>query len=291
MKLVLGTAQFGLDYGISGGNRVPVAEAHNILSLARAADVNSLDTAPVYGDSETVLGQYLAAEPDSFRVITKVPPLDKADNPAAVLRETFHGSLKRLGLDRVYGLMMHRASDLLGANGEQIYAALAALQSQGLVERIGISVYQPEEIEAVMAHYPIGIVQVPLNVMDQRFLQEGLFERLREGGVEIHVRSVFLQGLLLLPWNRIPAYFSRWHALFDRYSGWIKESGLSPVAACLQFAHQQSMIDGIVTGVDNALQFEEILAAAETVGGLELPDAGKLACLDEALINPSCWPC
>ncbi len=287
-KLVLGTVQFGLDYGVAGGRCIPEEEIHSILSLARNAGVDVLDTAPTYGNSEEVIGRYLNDEPGVFRIITKVPPLDKSRNPVALLQETFRCSLELLGVDSVYALLVHSTSDLFGDYGKQIFTTLQDIQSQGLAERIGISVYSPEEIESAMSRFPIQIVQAPVNVIDQRLLQDGMLKRLKAEGIEVHARSVFLQGLLLLPEDRVPPYFSPWSGLLKRYRTWCSDAGQTPVSACLQFVQEQPMIDKIIVGVDSFSQFRKLLEATHSV--IALPDSGHLSSRDNDLINPSCWP-
>jgi len=288
MKLALGTVQFGLDYGVTGNPRIPINETHEILSLAMSAGVDILDTAPSYGDSEKIIGQWLNDEPGSFRVITKVPRLNKTQVPVDTIQKTFQDSLEQLGVDSVYALLLHNVSDLMGAYGKQVFTAMQNIQSKGLAERIGISVYSPEEIDFVISQYPIQIVQAPFNVIDQRLLQDGILRRLKEADIEIHVRSVFLQGLLLLTEEKIPSYFSPWSGLLKQYRTWCSDTGGSLVAACLQFVYEQAMIDKIIVGVDSISHFRELLDVTQSA--TTLPDATHLACVDKGLINPTCWP-
>ncbi len=288
MNLILGTVQFGLDYGIAGARRVPETEAHRILSLACSSGVNMLDTAAAYGESEKVIGRYMIDQPDTFRIITKATSLSRSNNPVETLQKCFYDSLASLNVTTVYALMMHDVSDLLGPHGDDIYAKLVSFKEQCLVDYIGISAYSPAEIDTVISRYPIEIVQLPFNVIDQRLLQDDYLVKLKEKGIQIHARSVFLQGLLLLPKERVPEAFIPWANLITQYRLWCSESGLSPVAACLQFVLRQPDIDGVVIGIDNMAQFIEILEAARETGN-HLPDASHLACYDEALVNPVNW--
>ncbi|MDX5298266.1 MAG: aldo/keto reductase [Gammaproteobacteria bacterium] len=285
-KLALGTVQFGLDYGVAGGHRVPEADVRHILAHASAAGVDTLDTAAAYGDSETVLGHCLTEHP-AFRIVTKIPPLTDQDVSACDLRDRLNRSLERLQVARVYALMMHRAMDLLGEQGDQLYRQLVELRDAGFVERIGVSVYGPDDLDALLARYPMDIVQVPFNVLDQRMLQGDLIPRLQAAGTEIHTRSCFLQGLLLMPGHRIPAYFAPWHSLLEACRHWVEISGASAQSAHLHFALQQPWVDRVVVGVDNAAQFEALLQAAATP--LTLHSATHLASEALDLINPARW--
>lgn len=288
MNLILGTVQLGLDYGIAGAHRISETEAHRILSLACSSGINMLDTAAAYGESEKVIGRYMAGQPDTFRIVTKAKSLSRSSNPVEALHKCFYASLASLKVSKVYALMMHDVSDLLGPHGDDIHTTLVSFKEKGLVDHIGISAYSAADIETVISRYQIEIVQLPFNVIDQRLLQDNYLIKLKERGLQIHARSAFLQGLLLLPQEQVPEAFSPWTNLLTQYRLWCSESGMSPVTACLQYVLRQPDIDGVVIGVDNIAQFIEILEAAQATEK-ELPDARHLACYDEALVNPVNW--
>lgn len=288
MKLALGTAQFGLPYGIANqGGQVGRDEVRNILSLARDSGIDTLDTAIAYGDSEACLGEIGA---DGFKVVTKLPAIpDTITDVADWVRMEFRASLQRLGLDKVYGLLLHRSKQLSARRGQALAESLAALKAEGLAEKIGVSIYAPEELEAVTPVCPIDLVQAPLNLLDRRMVSSGWLQRLNDMDVEVHVRSAFLQGLLLMPRARIPAKFERWAGLWDAWHAWISCNAVSPVAACLHYVQSLPQVDRVVVGVDSVVQLRELLLAASGAAGClrELP---ALGCLDEDLINPSNWP-
>lgn len=288
MKLALGTAQFGLPYGIANqGGQVGRDEVRNILSLARDSGIDTLDTAIAYGDSEACLGEIGA---DGFKIVTKLPAIpDTITDVADWVRMEFRASLQRLGLDKVYGLLLHRSKQLSARRGQALAESLAALKAEGLAEKIGVSIYAPEELEAVTPVCSIDLVQAPLNLLDRRMVSSGWLQRLNDMDVEVHVRSAFLQGLLVMPRARIPAKFERWAGLWDAWHAWISCNAVSPVAACLHYVQSLPQVDRVVVGVDSVVQLRELLLAASgAVGCLrELPTLG---CLDEDLINPSNWP-
>jgi aryl-alcohol dehydrogenase-like predicted oxidoreductase len=285
MKLALGTVQFGLAYGIANSQgQVGQDEARAILSMARAAGMDTLDTAVNYGTSEECLGTCGIAD---WQVISKLPacPEGEADIIGWAERQVVV-SLDRLAVPRLRGLLLHRPAQLLGPDGDALFQALQALKRLGLVERIGVSIYDPAELEPLLARFPLDLVQAPFNVLDRRLISSGWMNRLAEMQVELHVRSVFLQGLLLMPASRRPAAFSRWQSIWQLWTQWLAQTDQTPVEACLRDALAQQGIARVIIGVDSTVQFEEILRAA--VGpNIEVPAA--LHSDDIDLINPSRW--
>ena len=282
-RIVLGTAQFGLDYGIANAGGAPDdAEAARILALAREAGVLSLDTAIAYGDSEARLGRLGVA---GFQVMTKLPamPADCAD-AAAWVRAQVDGSLARLRVERLDALSLHRPAEALGPRGPDLLGALDSERSAGRIGGIGVSVYAPEELGPLFDAYAFDRVQAPGNVFDRRLRQSGWSSNLRAMGRALDLRSCFLQGLLLLPAARRPGWCSRWAGLFARWDDFLRESGLSALEACLR--HGLATPARLVLGVDTAAQLEAILA----VPGQPLDLPAELACDDPDLVNPSRWP-
>jgi aryl-alcohol dehydrogenase-like predicted oxidoreductase len=286
LKLALGTAQFGLPYGVANRRgQVGSDEAAAILGRARDAGVDTLDTAIAYGDSERRLGHIGVGH---WRVVTKLPAPSANDSDLARwAREATRGSLERLGIPRLYGLLLHKPRLLLGSQGEALQATLVSLKDEGLVEKIGVSVYGPEELDALWPHFRPDLVQGPLNVLDHRLRTSGWLQRMRDEGTEIHVRSVFLQGLLLMDAASRPPRFDRWEPIFERWHCWLTEAALSPVKACIGFALSHSEIARVVVGVDSLAQLDEVLGALHQPS-LSLPP--ELVCNDLALLDPSRWP-
>jgi aryl-alcohol dehydrogenase-like predicted oxidoreductase len=283
-RLVLGTVQFGMPYGIANRTgQVSLPEVRAILEAARVARIDTLDTAVAYREAEQRLGE---AGVYDFRVVTKLPPrpADCAD-AAAWVAQTVEQSLRRLGVSRLHGLLLHRARDLLDADGRAILGKMRELRAAGHVSRIGVSIYDPEELDEVVGIVEPEIVQGPFNVFDRRLLTSGWLGRLAAAGVEVHVRSVFLQGLLLMPAAQRPAQFAPWRELFARWDAWLLRERLSPLRACLAFALSQRDVDGVVFGVESRAQLDEIIAAA--VPGVEAP--AELSTTDLDLINPGRW--
>lgn len=285
MKLALGTVQFGLNYGIANQQgQVSHDAARAIIEHARASDIDMLDTAIAYGDSERRLGEI--GIPD-WQVVSKLPaiPVGCSDISEWVA-DAVNESLYRLKIKSLYGLLLHRPQQLVEQDGDRLYHTLQQLKHDGLVRKIGVSIYDPEELDALAGRYDIDIVQAPFNIMDRRLIDSGWLSRLAEQGTELHVRSVFLQGLLLMtPSDRLKK-FERWASLWSKWENWLKYTELTPLQACLRYALSFSEINKVIIGVDSLNQLKEILLA--TAGPMPQVPKG-LQTNDIDLLNPARW--
>lgn len=286
-RLALGTVQFGQIYGIANQfGQVSRASAREMLHLASGRGVDMLDTAIAYGDSEACLGE---AGVNAFKVVTKLPAVPEGcTNVAQWVGEQFGASLQRLGARAVYGLLLHRPVQLLEPGGAELYRALMALKEAGTVGKVGISVYSPDELAALIPRYRIDLVQAPFNLIDQRLKTSGWLARLKQNDIEIHTRSAFLQGLLLMSQSAIPSKFSPWADIWSKWHQWLASQAASAVQACLACPLSCSEIDRVVVGADGLEHLSQIIDAANGAGGVIPPD---LACIDENLINPARWSC
>ena len=203
------------------------------------------------------------------------------------MTEQVRESLARLGQETLYGLLLHRTQDLLGLNGAHLINALADLKNDGVVQKIGVSIYSPDELEVVRNKIKIDLVQAPLNVVDRRLQSSGWLDRLKDDGVEVHTRSTFLQGLLLMERSKIPQKFWRWSNLWGLWHEKLKVLGASPLVASLGYPLSLKQVDQVIVGVDSAAQLSEILQAAENA--IEGPDTSFMSSADLDLINPSNW--
>jgi len=285
LKLALGTVQFGLDYGVANtAGRVPAAEAKAIVELARAKGIDTLDTAALYGDSQQRLGEIGV---EGWQVVSKLPemPAGCAD-PAAWVADTVQRSLRHLRIAQLDGLLLHRPGQLLQAGGDRLFRGLQLVKDAGVVRKIGVSVYGPDELDALHQSYVFDLVQAPFSVLDQRLLTSGWMPRLVDLGTELHVRSVFLQGLLLMPPGGRPPMFDRWAAVWTDFHHWLGEAHLTAAQACLRFAVGQPGISRVVVGVDSRAQLSELLQAAQG----EAPRVPAAVMTEDTdLLNPGRW--
>ena len=288
MKIGLGTVQFGLDYGISNAaGKTPASEAAIIIAEARMSGVRVLDTAPAYGDSEGVVGRNLG-EDHPFAIVTKTAPIGTrftaADLP--LVSSTFRESMRRLRQKSIHGLLVHRVEDLLGPDGDALYRWLEEIKAEGAVRRIGASVYTSEQVDALMSRFALDLVQLPFNVLDQRMRTRGALDRLKDAGVEIHARSAFLQGLLLMEPDALSPFFAPIRTTLKSYRSLLKDQSLTPLQGALGFAIGIEQIDSVVCGVNDAAQFRDIVASAQPLD----PDAfARFAIEDADFLDPSRW--
>ncbi len=285
-RLALGTAQFGLAYGVANQTgQVPRDEVKSMLQIAAANNIDIIDTAIAYGESEACLG-YVSVK--NFKVVTKLPTIpDGCLDIGGWVSNQLNDSLFRLGIGNIYGLLLHRSEQLLGKNGPELYQALNLLKKEGLVNKIGVSIYSPCELELLMTDYSFDLVQAPFNLIDQRLFNTGWIKRLKDAGVEIHTRSAFLQGLLLMRKNEMPSKFLPWIQLWKDWYNWLDENKISALQASLAFPLSFSEIDRVVVGADSQSQLLQILSVANDLINVDLP---HLESKDENLINPANWP-
>lgn len=291
-KLGLGTVQWGMTYGVANRTGRPGAdEVRRMLLLGREHGIRLLDTAYAYGDAQKVLGAQGAAA-QGYQIVTKTKPLrvlQVGDDDVREIVTAFDESLTSLGVESVYGLLVHGAGTLDAPGAESLWSALETFKRQGRVARIGVSVYQPAQLQRILDRYPIDLVQLPFNVYDQRFKEQGLLRRLQGMRVEIHARSVFLQGLLLLSPEDLPPPFESLRPHHAHLHQRLRERGLTPIEGCLSYCLQQPEIGRIVVGCETADQLKDVLDASAINVPVELAELAEFGLLEEAVINPSAW--
>jgi aryl-alcohol dehydrogenase-like predicted oxidoreductase len=292
MKIGLGTVQFGQNYGVSNKRGITSEdEVREILAFAWGNGITLLDTATLYGASEEVIGRSIPPHA-SFKIVTKTPifqetKINKED--AARLKDTFRGSLDKLRQPKLYGLLVHHAIDLLKDGGQYLWEAMQDLKEMGLVQKIGASLYSPMELDHLLEEYGPDIVQVPINVFDQRMIQNDHLHDLKNHGVEIHSRSVFLQGLLLMSQETLPVHFNSIRNLMLQYHEELQKQDINPLEAALTFVYQQPEIDYVIVGINNQAHLKEILNVVKNLDLLRRNDFSAYAVNEESIINPSLW--
>jgi len=280
MKLALGTVQFGLDYGAFGSKkRVAQGEVRSILKAARAAGIDTIDTARAYGEAESVLAS--TGELSHFDVVTKCPKLPADCDPAAVLFEEFSASCDALQVDSVSGYLLHDAADL---DRPGVLGALGELVQSGRAEYIGVSVYSYKEALELCDKFPLNLIQLPANVLDPWYKNSEF-----PPNVNVHVRSVFLQGFLLSDPDSLPVFFHNWKDTLKTFRQRAEFKNLTPVQAALLPIVQSPAIDRVVVGVDSLLQFQDIIDFQAKLGDLELQDLGEYPDATEMLTDPRKW--
>ena len=292
MKLALGTVQFGLPYGVANTTGRPSDdEVRGILLAGLAAGVQVLDTASLYGESESILGRCLPSV-HQFHIVTKTPKFTSMDGNKAVhsLESAFAMSCERLRMKQLYGLLIHDAGDLLGPAGDALWQAMTRLRAVGSVTRIGASVYSGAQIDALLHRYPLDLVQLPLSLLDQRLVHGGQLDRLAAANVEVHARSAFLQGAILMPVDQLPQHLAGLRPYVARVSECAATHGFSTLQAALRFVAGLPQVGAVVCGVDSRGHFGELVEVMRSLHpALSAQEAAACACNEAALINPSCW--
>ena len=286
-KLALGTAQFGMDYGINSiRGKVEPKQVQNILHYAKSVDINLLDTAPTYGNSEKVLGTMNAAD---FTVVTKTRHFNTpeiTDDEILLLNQDFNHSLKDLKLDSVHALLVHNANDLLKAGSFKIIDNLKNLKKAKKIKKIGVSVYDHQQLTFILNNFDVDMVQLPFNIFDRRLINSGMLSLLGSKGIEVHARSIFLQGLTLMSDKSRPSKFNPWSNLWKIWHDWLNDYGISPLEASVRYAMSVTEISKVLVGIDTVNQLTEIVQASS--GFLPtIPD--ELYTDDALLLNPSNW--
>lgn len=241
--LAIGTAQFGMNYGIKNNHkRLDSVTINNILDVARDNNIKTIDTAQGYGDSETVLGNYFRNNLISdFKIITKI-------NKTTNLSQLVNDSIIRLSHDKLYGVLIHDFE--LYKNNPLIFETLQKIKQSQRIEKIGFSLYYPEDLELLLSEkINFDIIQIAYSIFDRRF--EKYFPVLVERNVEIHIRSVFLQGLFFLDPKKLVPHFDKVKDKLESLHSLSFKTGLSISSLCLNFVANNSFISKIVIGIDS----------------------------------------
>ena len=286
LQLCLGTVQFGLPYGVTNSRgQVPESEVRSILKRAGIAGIQWLDTAQAYGSAEEVVGRCVPPSAH-YRLISKLP----ANAPQDTWEVNLQSSLQRLSTDRLDGFLLHSAADLSGVDGDKLLDWLESLRRRGLVDRIGVSIYEAKELEGLPLDR-LQLIQLPLSLYDQRLLRDGTLARLHSLGIGVHARSLFLQGLLLQPSTYWPEFlssdFRSHHAKLQQY---LVNQGLTLLEAAFVFARSCQSLEALLIGVLTADELEEILQAWSRSLSAEIGELDYWAWGNRADLDPRCWP-
>ncbi len=284
-KLAIGTANFGMKYGtFNASGQINFKQVKLIAKLALERNLDTLDTAISYGESESVLGSIGVSK---WKIVTKIPPI--TNNIQFVdewLYSQVQESLLRLKVPKIHGLLLHAPSQLRQAHGHKIWSIMLDLKEKQIVSKIGYSIYNPSELDDLWKDFRPDIVQSPLNLIDRRLYTSGWLDKLHNNGCEVHARSIFLQGLLLSKNIRMPNFFKKWQPLFKLYYQWLEKENLTPLEACLSFALSFPKVSNTVVGVDSLAHLKQILDCGIRTT-VDFPN--DISTEDTNLINPANW--
>ncbi len=285
--LGLGTAQFGTVYGLSNqGKMVSDTDLDYILSILKEQKIQTLDTAAAYGHAEERLGY---RDLSSFNVVTKIiVPETNHGLKQFVPERSIEQSLIRLRISRLDAVLIHNADKIALDTLINILSKIQVLVESGICRKVGVSLYNPYKLEYLLGRTELGLAQIPFNVFDQRLMEEKLQTLIKKNKLEIHVRSIFLQGLLLLEKTAIPNYFKPWQNYLELWRKYLKARGITELDAVMSFVnkYKKKYISRFIFGVETPQQLSMIIKSSK------IPPIGEikhLRCDDLNLIDPSRW--
>ena len=251
-KVILGSAQWGSKYGITNKlGKTSSLELEKILNFAKNNGTNIIDTAMLYGEAEEVLGKL---DLNGFKIFTKTSHFQSptiGEYEIDLLKNGFYNSLRKLNLENIEGLFIHRATDLLKEDSHLLINKLKEFKDKGLIKKIGISIYDPYILDSLFELFVPDVIQFPLNIFDQRMVENTLIDRFKEKNIQLQARSIFLQGVLLTEFNKLPKYFYKWKSLFEKWENLCLSNKITKIEAAILYVSNQKVIDNYVLGFEN----------------------------------------
>ena len=282
MKLAVGTVKFGTNYGLINKKKIYLNEIKKISKFihSKINNINLIDTAFSYGKSHKIIGR---TKLNKLKIVTKIRFLSK--NKINYFNKNIDNLLKDLRVNKIYGLLFHDVKDAINKSYLKL---LLDLKKKKIIKKIGVSIYSPNDLKIILKLWKPDIVQVPFNIFDQRLVKSGYLDLLKKLKIEIHVRSCFLQGLLVNYDRNKKKFkkFQKWSDLLESWSGWCRNNNISKFEACLQFIKNYKKIDYLVVGFDNLKQLKEIIY---TLDKKEIKITNKFYSSDLKLIDPRKW--
>ena len=288
-KLAIGTVQFGVKYGINE-KKIPAKDIKKILTSLNSISSKIIDTSPLYGISEKILGNY-SPKKNNFQYVTKIPKINSKkilDKQIYEIKQIFFNSLKNLKKKNIYGLLIHSTNDIFKPGGDKLIDLLISLKSNKLVKKIGISVYSKKEISYSLKKFTPDIIQLPLNLVDQRMIKNKYLYKLKRKKIEIHARSLFLQGILTSKKNFFPFKNKMAKKKIIEIKENILNQNISFVNACIYFGLQQKELDKLIIGFSSYEDFIEVIRSFNN-SYKKFTWSKKFQINNEKILNPSNW--
>lgn len=282
-KIALGTANFSISYGVFKSKISEEASIKEILVFCQKNYIDTIDTSMDYNKAEEVIGNKGC---ENFNIITKLPKLDK-NNPlsAEQLEKVVLNSILKLKKKSLYALLFRDPKNILDLNYVDIWRFAKSLREKGIIKKLGISIYNPKELDAVFNILSPDIVQTPYNLFDRRIEYSGWLNKLFQNNIEIHTRSVFLQGLLLRKKNALPEKFLKYKQTWDNYQNWLKVNNTNALEACINFILEKKEISKMVIGIENISQLNDIVQVKKKI----INFSSLKESIEEELIDPRKW--
>lgn len=282
-KLVLGTVQFGIPYGINNhSGQLSVDCAHSVLDKAKESGIEEIDTADGYGTAPEVLKFYFQRNPGSFRVFSKMGEMGTVS-----FSQHLKQSCQRLGVSHLDGYYFHRFLDFINFKD---FESVGRLKAEGLLRRLGVSIYTESELESAVAHPEVDVIQLPFNLLDCSTEKVELLKKAKHRGKLIYARSIFLQGLFLKDINSLPPRLQPLQSALRGVHQLAKDTQLTVEELCLGYVLGREYIDKVLIGVDSVEQLSINLQSTKKKvdPGVEIA-LKQLVVVDRQLLNPTTW--
>lgn len=283
--ICLGSANFGFSYGINKKKAIKNKDITKILEYANKENINFIDTAVNYKNSEKKIG---LINKYNLKIITKLPKIPKKIiNVEKWIINKIKKSCIKLKINNLYGVLVHDTTELKNKmRSKKIYKAFDYLLKNKIVKKIGLSIYDPNELNLFFKKYDYQIIQAPLNIFDRRLISSGWGQKLLKKDVEIFARSVFLKGLLLRDVDKIPKHFLKWNQKFIDFDKWVKKKNISKVEACIRFIKSFKEIKKIIVGINDLEQLKKNVIYLKKS---KLSAPKNLSVSSGLILNPRKW--
>ena len=281
-KIVIGSAQFGTRYSLNSKQVLKSTECKKILTECKVNKINFLDTAFDYTEAYKILKKIGC---EDFNVITKLPKMNFISNHYH--ENKIYKTLNDFKIKHFYAILFHNEKFIFTKEGEKIFNFLKYLKKNKIVKKIGVSVYNYPILKKIIKYFDIDIIQCPINVFDREFIEKNNVEILKKKNIEIHARSIFLQGLLLLKSKQIPRKFKKYNKYFSEWDNYLKENNISNYFNCINFIKKQSKIDKVILGVDSVNHLNEFIKNWRQK--IVLNNDFNLKINDKKLLKPYLW--
>ena len=282
MNIKIGTAQWGLDYGVTNNNgKVTEKEVEKIMKYIYKMGINELDTAKEYGQAEKVIGKY---GKNRFKISTKIKIKDKSyQEILSDIRE----SKRRCNVNVLECVLIHDQENIKRESSEAINEAFRIAKEEKWILKSGASIYESADAVRCMELLTMDRIQVPYNALDRRMIADGTLKKLKESEVEVEGRSIFLQGILLKKVNDLPNYFKRYESTLKEWEEYVTKNKLTMIEAAIMAVRENKLIDTVVLGAETKEQIEEFIKYSKAER--EKISFKSTISTEEGLVDPRKW--
>lgn len=293
-RLALGTVQFGMDYGINNSyGKPPLSEVYSILDTAYENNIELLDTAPAYGESEKIIGNYMKKTRKRFRIATKLLLHGKSDYRNEV-NKSINTSLSNLHVQEIDYLFMHRFENIL--DNQDLLMSISEYKEAGIIRNVGVSIYDIEEADYIIQNLSgkVDAIQLPMNLFDLRWIRSGVLSRAKDKGFELFARSIYLQGLIFMDEKSSTKVHRNAGQHIAKLNTFSREKGLEIAEIAVNFIDSIKEIDFMVVGCERTSQLQSTLRhlkSADDTVKREISEfvMSSFSNVEAEIIDPRVW--